>query len=1041
MTDLEIAKEKAKKQKKKQKNLRNMTKDELEALNQLKEDYNKLSSSELELVSKEAVTIQCAWRRFYAKKQAKKSNKRRYQRQKCATELLETEIGYVKDLTSLVNYYIEPMYQIAAERPKVLKKADLDLIFGDLPLILKVNKLFLEGCQKELSNYSHFGTTISNLFSDIVHYFKLYTNYCNNYDRAMKKLKEIRKNKAVNQIVGDCAKDQRHHRKGWAISTFLILPIQRIPRYRLLIRDLLEQTDKEHPDYNGLIEASKNIDSVADHLNITMKSNQMKKELSEMQSRFNFQDEFEFVLPHRHFIKMEEFKDSFTLHLFNDICILSVQNKGIFNVKVVFPLDSAVLFNWHNSTKKEYLFKIKSANAEATIKAKTQHQKQKWLTDIYMAMDEHRDSKGSPEVLVNEDKTQTALAQAMDTELNMTAKECVAQIKDNVHVLLKFGRQGKPHYRNFQLSRDGRFVCWLSKNNKKAPTTIPLIDKEKRLSKLILGQKTDVFKQSDFWRRADKTKTSLSFSIIYKTLKGEKSLDLVATNRKQYLTWITALQFILDPRSNFHLATTTEGPVVDISKLRKQKKMKFKDAKRASKNDQMQKIGDLYAWGSNASGGLGINSQEHQLSPIVMQEFLYLDVSDVFVGNGVAFATMTSGVLFSWGNGDFGKSGHGDTLDRLNPTMIPFFKENKLSVKYVAMGENHTLVLTKSGRVYAFGAGKQGQLGLSPEPIEQQLQPTIVEGIKRKIIVSIACGAHHSAALTRTGELYLWGMGVEGQLGNGSTTISYEPIQLQYPANVTWMEVACGTWHTLALTDKGHLYAWGDNSFGQCGILPSNDDQESNKIFVPRVVPEFCSTIVSLHCGHAHSIVLNDNGILFAWGFGNYGQLGDGRVGANAITYTPKQIHSLQNVRKVVCGFNHTIALTQDNKVFAWGNNTKGRLGLKTEMDVAVPTEIVFFEKRQARAISAGYLNSFAVCAHQWVPDSDVVGCMKCSKKFTISIVVIIVEIVVAYFAKNVLQTESMFYVLDFMVKKFESVVDVLKSSPRSKEKAILKFY
>jgi alpha-tubulin suppressor-like RCC1 family protein len=184
-------------------------------------------------------------------------------------------------------------------------------------------------------------------------------------------------------------------------------------------------------------------------------------------------------------------------------------------------------------------------------------------------------------------------------------------------------------------------------------------------------------------------------------------------------------------------------------------------------------------------------------------------VKAIAAGGFHSLALTESGEVYAWGWNEYGQLGLGDTEDRLTPTKV----EGLPRVKAVAAGYDHFLALTESGEVYACGDNVYGQLGLGDT--ENRLTPTKVEGLPK--VKAIAAGgispvqsivvASHSLALTESGEVYAWGYNADGQLGLGDTEDRLTPTKVEGLPKVK--AVAAGYDHSLALTESGEVYAWG----------------------------------------------------------------------------------------------------------------------------------------------------------------------------------------------------------------------------------------
>ena len=155
-----------------------------------------------------------------------------------------------------------------------------------------------------------------------------------------------------------------------------------------------------------------------------------------------------------------------------------------------------------------------------------------------------------------------------------------------------------------------------------------------------------------------------------------------------------------------------------------------------------------------------------------------------------------------------------------------------------------------------------------------------MDGYIDNIIVSVAAGYGHSLALTESGEVWAWGNNWYGQLGDGTTTDRYTPVLVEGLGDV--VSIAAGYGHSLAFTESGEVWAWGDNGYGQLGDGTTTDRS------IP-VLVEGLGDVVSIAAGYYHSLALTASGEAWSWGNNYYGQLGDGTTTDH---YTPVQVVS-----------------------------------------------------------------------------------------------------------------------------------------------------
>ena len=174
-------------------------------------------------------------------------------------------------------------------------------------------------------------------------------------------------------------------------------------------------------------------------------------------------------------------------------------------------------------------------------------------------------------------------------------------------------------------------------------------------------------------------------------------------------------------------------------------------------------------------------------------------VVEVMVGNPSS-SNCSSGKLFTWGDGDKGRLGHGDKEAKLVPTCVAALVDPTF-IK-VACGHSLTVALTTSGHVYTMGSHVYGQLG---NPQSDGKLPTRVEGkLSKSFVEEIACGAYHVAVLTARTEVYTWGKGANGRLGHGDTDDRNSPTLVEALRDKQVKSIACGTNFTAAIC----LHKW-----------------------------------------------------------------------------------------------------------------------------------------------------------------------------------------------------------------------------------------
>ncbi|MEM9492456.1 MAG: hypothetical protein AAGC55_25135, partial [Myxococcota bacterium] len=246
----------------------------------------------------------------------------------------------------------------------------------------------------------------------------------------------------------------------------------------------------------------------------------------------------------------------------------------------------------------------------------------------------------------------------------------------------------------------------------------------------------------------------------------------------------------------------------------------------------------------------------------------------------------------------------------------------------VGAGNHHSVIMVEDV-VYAMGENASGQLGngvFDPSP-SSSLNPTPgpVMGLDGLTVRSVYAGLNHNAALTEDGQLYVWGANNTGQLGDGAEENRNQAAMIALE-NVA--SVAFGTSHSLAVTTAGELYAWGNNSFGKLGL---GDTEE--RLVPTRVEALAEETIVAAVASVLHSVAITDDGRVFTWGRDSRGQIGDGDDSNDDEVLTPFEVPGVSGVVSIGAGNFNTFAVTGDGELYGWGEGRYGQL-----MDVDPPT-------------------------------------------------------------------------------------------------------
>ena len=163
------------------------------------------------------------------------------------------------------------------------------------------------------------------------------------------------------------------------------------------------------------------------------------------------------------------------------------------------------------------------------------------------------------------------------------------------------------------------------------------------------------------------------------------------------------------------------------------------------------------------------------------------------------------------------------------------------------------------------------------------------------------------------------------------------------------VQIVAGSYHTLALMSDGTVWAWGNNSSGQCGNGSASDQEVLAQVIG-------LGNIISISAGNSHSLAVKSDGTVWAWGGNHYGQIGDGTT---THRYTPVQVSGLTGVIEITAGVLHSLAVKSDSTVWAWGYNSNGQIGDGTTIQRIVPVQVNGI--LGATKVSAGLYHSLAV--------------------------------------------------------------------------------
>ncbi|KAL6993291.1 hypothetical protein U1Q18_011406 [Sarracenia purpurea var. burkii] len=299
---------------------------------------------------------------------------------------------------------------------------------------------------------------------------------------------------------------------------------------------------------------------------------------------------------------------------------------------------------------------------------------------------------------------------------------------------------------------------------------------------------------------------------------------------------------------------------------------------------------------------------------------------------------------------------------KMSDTLLPKLLEStiNLEVQKISLGANHAALVTKQGEVFCWGEGRSGRLG---NKVDMDVTfPRIVESLFGVRVKSVICGEYQTCALTYSGELYTWGGNcyVSNSVGKNCNRSQWLPQRISGLLDgVIVSRVACGEWHMAIVSSSGQLFTFGDGTFGVLG------HGNLQSISQPKEVEALKGlSVKSIACGSWHTAAIVEimvdrykfngpGGKLFTWGDGDKGKLGHADQERKLLPTFVAQLVEHDFVQ-VSCGRMLTVALTNMGKVYTMGSSVHGQLGNQQAKDKSITIVQGKLKDEFVREISSG---------------------------------------------------------------------------------------
>ncbi|MDP0501918.1 MAG: CARDB domain-containing protein [Verrucomicrobiota bacterium JB022] len=282
--------------------------------------------------------------------------------------------------------------------------------------------------------------------------------------------------------------------------------------------------------------------------------------------------------------------------------------------------------------------------------------------------------------------------------------------------------------------------------------------------------------------------------------------------------------------------------------------------------------GELWTWGTSATGGLGLDTATTAINPTrVLGDREWLDVA---IGADHTVAIAADGSLWAWGSNASGQLGTGGTDDRRVPQRIGYDND----WKDVDATGSYTLALKSNGVLYGWGSNNNAQLLRSPSTFPRQLSPLILNDSRNSLsgvkITAMSAGVNHVLAVDSEGRLLGWGLNASGQLGiPGLPALPSQSVQV-ISTDPKWVSVEAGAVQSFALDNQGQVYAFGYGTLGSLGLGGTSTASTPTRVPFPAGVQ--IKSIKMDRATPTHVVAISTEGDVYAWGANTpaFGQLG-----------------------------------------------------------------------------------------------------------------------------------------------------------------------
>ena len=328
--------------------------------------------------------------------------------------------------------------------------------------------------------------------------------------------------------------------------------------------------------------------------------------------------------------------------------------------------------------------------------------------------------------------------------------------------------------------------------------------------------------------------------------------------------------------------------------------------------------GSLYVWGNNSNGQFGLGNTDNQTKPVkvaaITDKIKELIVPEPYLFSSILIAITEDNSLYTWGYNRDGELGIGSNEYEV---YIPTKVNLPGKIKEIMHNSDSVYTILEDGSLYAWGDNDNGELGIGSDELDKNTPTKVNLPGKIKELIEYSSSIY---TILEDGSLYAWGYNYNGQLGVGDEVNRNIPAKVDLPGKIK--ELIADSDSVYAMLEDGSLYAWGDNYNGQLGVGDEMDRNTPTKVNLPSKIKE----LMLLDIGYGSLYAILEDGSLYEWGYNFSGELGVGSE--NEYVNTPTKVNLPGTIKELITGAFSFYAILEDGTLYAWGVNYNGHLGI-----------------------------------------------------------------------------------------------------------------